>query len=132
MILKGQPSTSKAAIYEIKCTADNLVELKALVNEKRLLLFVMLENPNLLEHETFTDMLWAIFHITDELMARAGFDDLPETDIKHLEYDIKRVYSSILLQWIGYMRHLKTDYNYLYSLEARKNIFAGGGSVIVK
>ncbi len=117
---------------EVTCTAENLLELKALLKEKRLLLFIMLENPNLLEHETFTDALWAVFHITDELMARESFDNLPESDIRHLEYDIKRVYSSVLVQWIGYMRHLKADYSYLFSLEARKNLFAGGGSVIVK
>ncbi|MPN25934.1 hypothetical protein SDC9_173355 [bioreactor metagenome] len=93
---------------------------------------MMLENPNLLEHETFTDMLWAVFHLTDELLARENIESLPESDIKHLENDVKRVFNSILVQWVGYMNHLKSDYPYLFSLELRRNPFSPDNGVIVR
>jgi len=27
----------------------------------------LLGNPNLLEHDSFTDLLWAVFHLMEEL-----------------------------------------------------------------
>lgn len=76
--------------FAIDSKAGNLVALKDLLLEKRYFLLSMLQNPNLLEHETFTDMLWAVFHLTDELVARDSFSDLPDTDLDHLSIDIKR------------------------------------------
>jgi voltage-gated potassium channel len=92
----------------------------------------MLVNPTLLEHEVFTDMLWAVFHFTDELLARDSITDLPSSDIMHLNYDAKRAFSALLVQWIHYMSHLKTDYPYLFSLETRRNPFNGSDDIIVR
>ena len=61
--------------------SGSLAELKQLLIAKRSFLLRMIENPNLLEHDTFTDTLWSIFHLTDELVARANLTDLPETDL---------------------------------------------------
>jgi len=76
----------------------------------------LLENPNLLEHESFTDMLWAIFHFTEELEKRASFDDLPRTDYEHLEGGLERAYKHVLSEWLKYMEHLMDNYPYLFSL----------------
>ena len=46
--------------------------------------------PTLLEHDTFTDMLWALYHLTDELENRKEFSTLPESDIAHMAGDITR------------------------------------------
>ncbi len=108
---------------DICCTADDLQNLKNMLSEKRNFILLMLENPNLLEHETFTDLLWAIFHLTDELLFRGSFADLPSTDIAHLNNDTRRAFKAILVQWISYMFHLKSDYPYLFSLEMRRNPF---------
>lgn len=117
---------------QISSTTADLQHLKSLLMLKRFFLFNMLENPNLLEHETFTDMLWSILHLADELLARENFDTLPDTDIKHLEIDIKRTVNAILVQWIGYMSHLKSDYPYLFSLEIRKNPFNNDRDIIIR
>jgi hypothetical protein len=37
---------------------------------KRDFLVALMENPNLLEHESFTDLLWAVFHLVEELAVR--------------------------------------------------------------
>mgnify|MGYP001769409093 CR=1 FL=1 len=59
----------------------NLGQLKEFLIGKRPFLLSLLENPNLLEHESFTDLLWAMFHLSDELSHRKGFDNLPQADI---------------------------------------------------
>ena len=81
----------------------------------------LLANPNLLEHDTFTDLLWAVFHLVEELAARQEFTNLPKSDFDHLSGDIKRAYSQLLIEWLAYMKHLKDDYPYLFSLAVRMN-----------
>jgi len=92
----------------------------------------LLENPNLLEHESFTNLLWAVFHLTDELAHRSDLVKLPDTDYQHLAGDMKRVYHQLIIQWLNYMKHLKQDYPYLFSLAMRTNPFDINASVVVK
>ena len=96
--------------------AGDLAALKSFLLEKRGFMLVLLENPNLLEHDEFTDLLWAVFHLIEELEARKSLTGLPAADMEHLSGDIKRVYNHLLREWIVYMRHLKKDYPYLFSL----------------
>ncbi|MBW4055003.1 MAG: hypothetical protein HIU83_06320 [Proteobacteria bacterium] len=95
--------------------------IKALLVEKRSFLVSLLENQNLLEHEEFTDLLWAVFHLVEELEARESFDDMPQSDIDHINGDIKRVFGHLSREWVMYMQHLTHDYPYLFSLAARLN-----------
>ena len=83
----------------------------------------LLENQNLLEHEQFTDLLWATFHLLEELMYRNDFSHLSKSDLDHLAGDIDRVYALLICQWIMYMQHLKNNYPYLFSLAMRTNPF---------
>lgn len=76
-------------------------------------------------------MLWALYHLIDELENRPDPLALPETDIKHLSGDITRVYGLLVYEWIFYIKHLKDKYPYLWSLAIRKNPFAQN-SIIVK
>jgi hypothetical protein len=105
--------------------------LKVFLTEKREFLLRLLENPNLLEHTTFTDMLWAVFHLTDELHHRETLNGLPETDYKHITGDIRRAYVTLVFEWLSYMGHLKKDYPYLFSLALRTNPFVHRTSVVV-
>lgn len=117
---------------EVSCTATELESLRVLLSEKRGFMLLMLANPNLQEHEAFTDLLWSVFHLTEELQARGDLKELPESDLKHLNLDLKRVFNATLSVWVIYMAHLKSDYPYLFSLELRRNPFIGDSSVIVK
>jgi len=110
----------------------NIQEVKDFLLSKRSFLLSLLENPNLLEHESFTDLLWAVFHLTDELAHRSNLGSLPDTDYDHLAGDIKRAYHQLILQWLDYMTHLKNDYPYLFSLAIRTNPFDETASVEVK
>lgn len=95
--------------------------LKSFLVSKRNFLLGLLENPNLLEHDGFTDLLWAVFHLLEELQARNTLVGLPPADLDHLSGDIRRAYTHLLKQWVIYLRHLQSDYPYLYSLAVRNN-----------
>ena len=117
--------------YNINSKQGNLDELKIFLSQKRTFLLRLLENPNLLEHESFTALLWSVFHLTEELEYRNGFKDLPDTDYNHLSGDIKRAYLLIIKEYLAYIKHLKTNYPYLFSLACRTNPFNNEASPIV-
>ena len=117
--------------YDVLPTKVDWENVCALLVGKRNFLVRLLENPNLLEHESFTDLLWAVFHLTEELDARPGFHGLPDADRQHLGGDVKRVYGQLALQWLAYMEHLSADYPYLFSLALRTNPFDPDTSPVV-
>ena len=117
---------------QIKCNEKGLEKLKVFLVERRPFLLSLLANPNLLEHEAFTDLLWAVFHLTEELEHRSTFNGLPAGDYKHLFGDINRAYTRLILQWLDYMAHLKRAYPYLFSLALRRNPFDKQADVIIK
>ena len=96
------------------------------------LLFRQLENPTLIEHESFTELLWAVVHLRDELMSRKSLADLSETDIEHLANDVKRAYDAVTGQWVDYMHHLRRSYPYLFSLAIRTNPFSNTPSAEIR
>ena len=100
-----------------------LAELKSKLIEKRDFLLRMLENPNLFEHESFTELIWAVFHLTEELVSRPDLKQLSEADYQHFSGDIERAYTLLILEWLMYMIHLKEDYPFLFSYAARTNPF---------
>ena len=118
--------------YSVDVAKVNLEDLRTFLVGKRNFLLRLLENPNLLEHESFTELLRAVFHLTEELGNREDIKELPETDYKHLAGDIKRVYVQLVGQWLDYMKHLKDNYRYLFSLAMRTNPFDQEASPIVK
>jgi len=97
--------------------------LRSFLMGKRNFLLHLLGNPNLLEHESFTDLLWAVFHLAEELGQRGSVSSLPESDYEHLLGDIHRVNVLLLSEWLSYMKHLQEDYPYLFSLAVRTNPF---------
>jgi len=118
--------------YKARVTPASLRELRTLLCDHRSFLLRLLENPNLLEHDRFTDLLWAVFHLMDELEMREGdLENLPEADYLHLAGDLRRAYSQIASEWLAYAQHLKESYPFLFSLAARVNPFSKSASPIV-
>jgi hypothetical protein len=118
--------------YKLDRHAINLADLNMFLSDKGTLLSQLLENPNLQEHESFTDMLLALFHVRDELMARPAFAGLPATDLDHLTNDIRRVYLLLTGLWVSHLQYLKASYPYLYSLALRTNPFSEDTTAVVK
>jgi len=103
--------------------STNFSGLKAVCMEKRGLLLSLLEHPAIFEHESFTELLQAFFHLTEELGHRADLSDLSSADTDHLKNDVNRGYRMLLIAWVDYMEHLKENYPYLFSLAVRTNPF---------
>lgn len=110
--------------YAIDSRVGDLVDLKNFLKTKKKYILGMFENPNLLEHDYFTDMLWSVYHVLDELENRDTLIGLPVNDMDHLSLDIKRAYQLVVKEWVKYMIHLKNEYPYLFSLAIRKNPFS--------
>jgi len=98
-------------------------ELRNFMKEEKFFLLTLLGNANLLEHESFTELLWAVFHLADELACRQEISKLPATDYEHLAGDVNRVYILLLAEWLDHMEHLQQEYPFLFSLEVRTNPF---------
>ncbi|MFC1955724.1 hypothetical protein ACFLWZ_04245 [Chloroflexota bacterium] len=116
---------------DIDCHNIDLRGLKTFLANKRTFLLTLLENPNLLEHERFTDLLWAVTHLDEELEARPTFDNLPEKDLAHIAVDIQRLYDHLASEWLGYIEHLKSNYPFLFSLVLRMHPFQENPSPIL-
>jgi hypothetical protein len=101
------------------CGAIDLQALKSFLDRERDLILRLLENPNLLEHERFTDMLWAVSHLAEELEARPQLQNLPKSDEAHIGQDIGRAFTALAAEWLDYVQHLKAHYPYLFSLVLR-------------
>lgn len=118
--------------YKIKDAEINFAELKRFLHKNHDFLINLIENPNLLEHDTFTDLLLAVFHLVEELEHRDNFENLPASDLQHLRGDIQRAYKLLVYEWVIYMQYMKKDYPYLFSLAIRMNPFDKNASVVVK
>ena len=64
--------------------------------------------------------------------AREALAGLPETDLNHLSVDIRRAFSTLLVEWVNYMFHLKTNYPYLFSMAVRMNPFGDKMDAILR
>jgi hypothetical protein len=125
--------TARTFDYKIQVAPAALRDLRACLLDNRGFLLGLLENANLLEHERFTDLLWAVFHLVEELEMRPeSLENLPAADYAHLAGDVKRAYSQIAGEWLAYAMHLQDSYPFLFSLAVRINPFAGSPSPIIQ
>ena len=109
--------------YKIDSHYTDLSVMRETLIVQREFLLRLLENPNLLEHDTFTGLLMAVFHLTEELASRSNILELTEADRLHIATDMKRAYSLLTAEWIDYMQHLRENYPYLFSFAMRTNPF---------
>jgi hypothetical protein len=116
---------------KIDASREDLGKVRDFLEDRRDFLLSLLANPNLLEHEAFTDLLWAVFHLSEELSSRPALEGLPRKDYDHLAGDMKRAFVKLLEEWLAYMKHLKKDYPYLFSLAVRTNPMDVNASAVV-
>lgn len=116
---------------EVDYRQVDLERLKVFLTGKREFLMGLLANSGLLENDTFTDVLWAVTHLDEELEARPSFNNLPESDLAHIAGDIARAYGRLASEWLEYAEHLQSKYPYLFSLTVRTHPFQEHSSAIV-
>jgi hypothetical protein len=105
----------------IDITSCDLYELRGILEKEKPFVLNLLGNQALLEHEEFSELLWAVTHLAEELAVRDSLDDIPTPDRVHITGDVKRVYTLLVHEWLEYLRHLQLQYPYLFSLAVRTN-----------
>ncbi len=116
----------------ISISPKDLISLRDYLLPKRDFLLSLLANPTLLEHEPFTNLLWPIFHLLEELALRPEeMSNLPLSDLEHLKNDVARIVSLLLEAWVYYVAHLKEKYPFLFSLVIRINPFSVAPTPII-
>lgn len=118
--------------YRLDSRILPLDELHGFLSHHKGFMLALLENPQLYEHDKFTDLMHAVFHLAEELISRERLVNLPQADYDHLSGDLIRVYSQLVVEWLTYMQHLKKHYPYLFSLAMRTNPFDANASAIVQ
>ena len=113
---------SKNYNFQIDFKEKNLREIKSFLCSKRSFLLKLLENPNILEHDSFTYFLTAVFHLEEELNFR-DIGNLSYEESEHIKGDIIRVYSSIIGQWLLYIKHIKANFPFLFNSAIEMNPF---------
>lgn len=108
--------------YNINIDEIDLNSIKSLLVENNNLLINLISNENLLQNQTFTDLIMSIIHLRDEILFFES-DKLEEVNKNHLENDILRVYKNITIQWVLYLEYLKKFYPFLYNNAIRVNPF---------
>jgi len=106
---------------DIQTDNEQLISLKLFMEGKSEFLLQLMQNPNLLEHESFTELMLSVFHLLEELNIRDDFKEIE--DHKHLNIDIERAYLGLTREWLSYMKHLREEYPYHYSIKLRQNPF---------
>jgi len=114
-----------------QCSNIDLDKLREFLLQKRSFILQLLANPNVLEHERGSDLLWAVLHLTDELDARASLGSLPQSDLDYLASSIQRVYRLLAAEWLIYMQYLKSAHPFLFSLILRTHPFQEKPSPLV-
>jgi hypothetical protein len=109
--------------FDLRLEEVKLEFLQSFLADKRDFLLRLLENPNLLEHDAFSNLLLAVFHLAEELAKREELQHLSPGDQEHLSGDLQRVFLLLIGAWLDYMQHLKNHYPYLFSLAVRTNPF---------
>ena len=124
-LLGGRP-------YRVDPQSIDLSELREFLRSRQDFLLRLLENPALLEHESFSELLRAIFHAAEELDRRPDLADLPAADRNHLAVDLDRVYPLLVAEWLDYLQYVGRHYPYLFSLAVRTSPFDPEASVVVR
>ncbi|MCX5778450.1 MAG: hypothetical protein NTU66_04450 [Elusimicrobia bacterium] len=101
--------------------AQRLDEVRQFLLQKRGFMVQLLENANLLEHETFTNLLMSTFHLMEELTERLNTAAISADDWKHIENDARRVYAFLAIDWLQYLKHLNANYPYLFKFALATN-----------
>lgn len=105
--------------YKIDVTPAKLERLREILLQKRPVLLQMLGNSHLSEHDTFTDMLWSLFHVADELAHRNNLQELSRTDLLHLQGDLRRAYPRLIQEWVSNLKYLHDEYPYMFDSSLR-------------
>ena len=109
--------------FDVDMDRINLYELRKSLQDKREVIINMLDNPAIYEHEKFTDLLWGLLHLVEELRSHHAFDTLSQEEKEKIKEDIRDVYNLLTYEWINHAEYLRRNYPRMFSLAVRTNPF---------
>ena len=118
--------------YTVKSQDFNLEHLRDCLKKREDFMIRLLENPELLEQEVFTELMQALFHLNEELGSANGSQVFLRVIITTFPWILTGRTRHLALAWLRYMQHLKAHYPYLFSLAMRVNPFDPNASPIVR
>ncbi len=104
----------------VNLTKEVFEDTKEIILSSRTALLVLASNPLLMEHEDFSDLLWALFHLIDEFRLRGDFDGLTPPELHHLSEDYEKVMQLLLVNYIANAKYLQETYPNLYSAATKR------------
>ena len=113
---------SGASITNDTWKKKSLEDIRKNLDANKDLLISLIANENLIEHETFTEMLMSIMHLREELNTRLSMD-MQEYELEHIEKDIMLAYKYLTIEWAEYMKYLSEEYPVLYCKALINNPF---------
>ncbi len=137
----AEPKEHLANIIALRCTdanlkqkQDNIRQMEIKINLTKEVyesvmqkfetaqtsLLVLSSNPMLFEHEDFTDLLWAIFHLIDEYHLRDDFNTLDDHVLHHLNKDFEQMLRLLLINYIANAKYLRETYPHFYESAKEK------------
>ena len=93
------------------------------VNSNKPFLITMLQNPILLEHDSFTDLIKILFHLDEEFSSRFTTSKLLPEYKEHIKFDIERAYRLLVFEWVAYMKYLHENFPNLFAFSIDTNPF---------
>ena len=118
--------------FKVQIKDMDLVSFKIMMKLQKETMVKLLENPILVEHETFSELLLAVFHVEEELAGRKDVENLSKPDSAHIALDMQRAYRLMFYEWLFYMEHLRSQYPYLFSFAMRVNPFDPDATVEIR
>lgn len=98
---------------KIRWDLETYVYIQTLLNDHLSEILTIASNPNLLEHESFTDLLWAALHLREEMDYYVAHKATAR-DENHIQGDAKRVYLLLEENWKEYADFIRKEYPYFY------------------
>ncbi len=95
----------------VKWDSDIFDEILTFLDDNTSTVLTIASNPNLLEHEKFTDLLWSVLHLREELYSRKD-EEISHADQLHIVNDAQRVFDLYLENWNEYSEYTKAEYPY--------------------
>ncbi|MHC1681773.1 MAG: hypothetical protein AB6733_02275 [Clostridiaceae bacterium] len=110
----------KSHNHKVRISKIQFEALDDLLVKNKELIINLIGNPNILEHENFSELLMAVMHLRDEISFRKKHG-INEDDMKHLAGDINRVYKLLSSEWVGNLKHMNEKYPYLFTTAISHN-----------
>ncbi len=114
-------SKLSARRYTINLEKINLYELRKFLLENKDFAINLLDNPAIIEHEAFTELLWNLLHVTEELRRISNFENIPPEDYEDIKGDIEKLYRLLIYEWVAYVEYLKSRHPHIFIYEAKTN-----------